>query len=213
MGIVDFYKQNNGRKYEQYAFDYLVNDLLKDNLTGDNKQREVTGLNMEQDAVTNFVPSMFYIFLYFNGEKNSIGNTQFYDMAPMIFCTGMDSQSVTGINFNFVPNNTRAEFLDIIIKSYSQFYGHDMFDDGFRVNEKFAGKLIDQKSFSNLLSLLKSKIGIDLNVCLRKYDRRKILKSRMIEMDMWKYIPFLSFKDSVRGINLAKVQMDVVKNG
>lgn len=211
MTFLENYEKNRGGKYEKLAFNYLVNDLLKDNLTGDNKQREITGLNMEQDSPTNFVPSMFYIFAYFNGEKNVSGKDSFYDMVPMILCTDADTKTITGINFNFVPNDVRAAFLDIITDSYSQFYNHDMFDDGFRVNEKLGGKLIDQKNLSVVLSLLKEKLGVDLNQCIRTYNRKRVLKSRMIEMDMWQYIPFLSFKDAVRGINLAKVQLSLIQ--
>ena len=208
--FVDLYKEG-GSKYEKLSFEYLVNDLLRDNLSGNDKQREVTGLNMEQDSPTNFVPSMFYIFAYFNGEKNIMGDESFYDMVPLILCTSVDQKTITGINFNFVPNDVRAAFMDIITDSYSQFYDHDMFDDGFRVNEKFGGKLIDQKNLTVILTLLKEKLGVDLNKCIRTYNRKRILKSRMIEMDMWKYIPFLSFKDAVRGINLAKVQLSLIQ--
>lgn len=208
--FVDLYKEG-GSKYEKLSFEYLVNDLLRDNLSGNDKEREVTGLNMEQDSPTNFVPSMFYIFAYFNGEKNIMGDESFYDMVPMILCTSVDQKTITGINFNFVPNDVRAAFMDIITDSYSQFYDHDMFDDGFRVNEKFGGKLIDQKNLTVILTLLKEKLGVDLNKCIRTYNRKRILKSRMIEMDMWKYIPFLSFKDAVRGINLAKVQLSLIQ--
>ena len=33
---------------------------------------------------------------------------------------------------------------------------------------------------------------------------------RLIEYDEWIYIPYLSFKDSIRGSNLANIQRDVI---
>lgn len=210
MRYLEDYLKNKSGNMEALAFDYLINDLLRDNLTGNDKQRNIGGLNMEKDAPTSFVPSMFYIFVYFNGEKSVLGDAEFYDMVPMILCTSFNTESITGINFNYVPNDVRAAFLDILTESYKSFYDHDMFDDGFRVNEKFAGKLIDTVSLTAVLDLMKTQLKVDLNKCIRTYKRKNILKARMIEMDMWEYIPYLSFKDAVRGINLAKVQMSLV---
>jgi len=212
MGYLEDYNKSKGKASETAAFNCLVNDLLRDNLMGDEKQRELTGLDMEKLAPTNFIPSMFYIFAYFNGEKSVLGDASFYDMVPLILCTSFDSKNVTGINFNYVPNDVRAAFLDIITGSYPSFYEHDMFDDGFKVNEKLGGKLVDRKNLTSVLDLMKDRLGVDLNKCIRTYNRKNILKSRMIEMDMWKYIPFLTFKDSVRGINLAKVQHALIED-
>ncbi len=210
MGYLEDYLKNKSGKQEALAFDYLINDLLRDNLTGNDKQKNIGGLNMEKDAPTSFVPSMFYIFVYFNGEKSVLGNAEFYDMVPLIFCTSFSAESITGINFNYVPNDVRAAFLDILSGSYPSFYGHDMYDDGFRVNEKLSGKLVDATTLTSVLNLMKTRLGVDLNKCIRTYNRKNVLKARMIEMDMWQYIPYLSFKDAVRGINLAKVQMSLV---
>lgn len=213
MSFLEDYTKNKGGKYEEISFNYLINDLLRDNLFGNDKQREISGLNMESDSPTNFVPSMFYVFAYFNADKSSMGDVEFYDMVPLIFCTSFDAKTVTGINFNYVPNDVRAAFLDIITESYPSFYGKEMYDDGFKVNEKLGGRLVDRKTLSFILNLMKERLGVDLNLCIRTYSRKNILKSRMIEMDMWKYIPYLSFKDAVRGVNLAKVQLGLVKGG
>ena len=211
MKYLEFYKKNNNGKYEKMAFQYLVTDLLKDNLTGDDKKREITGLDIESRLYSNFVPSEFYIFLYFNGETNTVDGEKFYDNAPVILCTGADQSSVTGINFNYVPNDVRAAFLDIISGSYESFY-ENLSDDGLMVNGELGAKLANKDNLSSVLSLLKEKLGVDLRQCIRTYNRKKILKSRMIEKDMWQYIPFLSFRDAVRGVNLAKVQLSLLQN-
>ena len=212
MKFLELYNNNKGTQYEHLAFNYLVNDLLKDNLQGNDKIREITGVNMEKDAPTSFIPSMFYIFAYFNPEKDKVGKVQFYDMVPMIFCTHATSTTVTGLNFNYVPNDIRAAFLDIVTESYSNFYNKEIYSDGFKVNEQLGGRIVDPNTLSKILTMLKSKLGVDLNAVVRTYKRKNMLKSRMIEMDMWQYIPFLSFKDAVRGINLAQVQLSLINS-
>lgn len=206
---LELYKKGD-KKMEQEAFNRIVNDLLRDNLKGAAKQKEVTSVDTE-GAATRFVPSSFYIFGYLCADKDKPTGGAFYDAVPMIFCTGATPKSVEGINFNFLPNDVRAAFIDIITGSYPSFYGREVYEGKPAVNENLAAKIVDKKNLGTMLVLLKSELHVDLSKCIRTYDRSKMLNPRMIEVDEWKYIPFLSFKDAVRGATLAKAQMSVLE--
>ena len=67
-----------------------------------------------------------------------------------------------------------------------------------------------ENGVSAFLSFMKAKTGVDLSKCVRTYNRSNIVNVRLIEYDEWGYIPYLSFKDSVRGANLANIQRDVI---
>lgn len=211
MGFLDDYKSADRSKMESDAFQYLVSDLMQDNTIGYKKTREISALNMEQMSSTAFVPSMFYMFMYVSKKMESVKGFNFYDAVPLILCTSFDVDTITGFNFNYIPNNVRASVLDIITKSYSEFYDEAMQGDGnFRINNQFGMMLTNPQTCSQFSSFVRSKTGVDMNKTLRTYIRRNIIKTRMIEYDMWKYIPYLVFKDAVHGANLADVQISTI---
>jgi len=209
--FIELYRKSDRNKAEALAFDVLVNDLLEKNKVGNDKIREIGGMDMERSSPTNFIPSMFYIFMYVKQEKEEAFGNSFYDMCPMILCTGADQRTVTGINFNFLPNDVRAVLLDILTDSYKEFYDN-VGNDGneLKVNEDLGVALM--KGISGVFQYIKSRTNIDISSCVRTYSRSNMLKTRMIEYDQWKYIPFLSFKDAVRGVNLAKLQAEFIAN-
>ena len=206
----DDYKSGVHNGNDKEAFTLIVNDLLQNNLTGADKQRTLTGYDMESVAMTRFVPSMFYVFMYNNPTKN---DPSFYDRVPMILCTGFTDNTVTGINFNYLPNDVRALIIDTILESYTDFYSEkNLSGGGFKLNKKLAIGLIGG-GMSMFLKALSEKTKIDISSAVRTYNTNFIIKTRMLEYDMWNYIPVLSFKDAVRGINLANAQIDIVKKG
>ena len=206
--VTEFYKSADKTKCERVAYDYFVTSLLDKNLSG--ASDSVSPMDMESKSPSDFVPSMMYTMMYVNPTKSSIDRNNFYDVAPLILCTSCDGKNVTGINFNFIPSPVRAIFLDFIM-SVGEDYYEDESDNEFRINDKLAFALSSPATFNKIVSLFKEKFGFDLSPCIRTYDRNFILKSRMIEIDMWKYVPFLVFKDAVRGINLADIQQSVLK--
>lgn len=207
--ISDFYTSADKAKSEKIAFDYFVTSLLDKNLSG--ASDSIIPMDMESKSPSDFVPSMIYSMMYINPTKTSIGKNNFYDVAPLILCTSCDASSVVGINFNFIPSQVRAIFLDFLMLIGKEYYS-DVSDDKFRINDKLAFALSNPDSLKKIVSLFKEKFGFDVSSCIRIYDRKNILKSRMVEIDMWQYIPFLSFKDAVRGINLAELQKSILTN-
>lgn len=206
MSYLENYIKNRSAEAQQNAFQYIVNDLLRDNKTGNDKLQTLTGVDMERKAPVQFVPSMFYVFIYVNGKEKS-GNVEFYDAVPVILCTAHDEKSVTGINFNFMPNNIRAAFIDILTGNFQDYYDNEQYSDEFRVNEGLGFVLTNPASLSKLMELCKVLLKFDVSKCIRKYNKNQIFRTRVIENDMLESIINLSFKDAVRGINLAKIQM------
>lgn len=192
---------------DKEAFNLIIKDLLQNDAKGTSKQRSLTGYDMESGAMTTFVPSMFYVFMYNNPEKD---DPSFYDRVPMILCTGFGGGVVSGINFNYLPNDVRALILDTIIESYPNFYNESNLSGGdFKLNTKFAAGLLGG-GVSAMVKALSVKAKTDISSAIRTYKLKNVIKTRMLEYDMWNYIPFLSFKDAVRGVNLAKAQIDTV---
>ena len=212
MSFLDTYKSGDRKAMENLAFQYLVTDLIQKSDTGYKKTRELSALNMEQMSPTQYVPSMFYIFMYASENTEKLGNVEFYDAVPMILCTSCDFNYVTGINFNYIPNNVRASILDIITGAYNEFYNSALEGDGnFKINNNFGTILTQPKMYRDFIHMVESNTGVDISKCSRNYLRKNIIKSRMIEYDMWKYIPYVSFTDAVRGANLASVQLAAIQ--
>lgn len=212
MSFLSEYKSGNRKAMENYAFQYLVTDLIQKSDTGYKKTREISGLNMEQMAPTQFIPSMFYMFMYVSEAMEKVGSLQFYDAVPMILCTSCDFNSITGINFNYIPNDVRASILDIITGAYKDFYSSALDGDGnFKINNNLGTILTQPKMHEDFVRMINNNTGIDISKCSRTYLRKNIIKCRMIEYDMWKYIPYVTFTDAVRGAHLASVQLATVQ--
>lgn len=207
----DYNRNKHKASQSQLAFNYIITDLLQKNLTGDDKIRTLTGNNMENSSPSQFVPSMIYAMLYISPkEESKLNNKAFYDRVPIFLCLSCDFNFVTGLNFNFMPNDVRAKVLDLISGDNVVSDNIDAGTDQFRINEKL-GKSLMAGNVTTIINILREQTGVDVSMCVRKYARRNVIKSRLIEYDMWEYIPYLNFKDAVRGINLAVVQTEITK--
>ena len=187
---------------EKEAFDFLITDLLSRNLRGVDKQRTLTAHNMEDMLKNQLVPSMFYLLMYAKSDKPEvIGKNEFYDVCPLILCLNANDKFVTGLNFNFIPNDVRARIMDLIVESNQKFYQEMEASNinSIKTNNPLGSMLISDKGVSSFLLFVKSKTGLDVSKCVRTYDRKNIMNVRLIEYDEWHYIPYLSFKESIRG--------------
>lgn len=208
--FLNLYKKG-GASYERLAFDYLIGDLLIKDRRGSEKARELTALDMESKAPIDFVPGMIYTFLYITGDRmEDMNGKKFKDNVPVILCFAGNSNSVSGLNFNLIPNDARASILDIVVKLTKT----PMFKDSgeFQVNETIAKLFSLQSGVTSFLKYVSQETGLNVSGAVRKYNVPNIKKLRMIEYDMWKYIPFLNFKDAIRGAGLADLQADMIKD-
>lgn len=208
--FLNLYKKG-GASYERLAFDYLVGDLLIKDLRGNDKARELTALDMESKSPIDFVPGMIYTFLYITGDaKENFNGKKFKDNVPLILCFAGNASFVSGLNFNLIPNDARASILDIVVKLTKT----PMYNDSgeFKVNETIAKLFSLQSGVTSFLKYISQETGLNVSSAVRKYNVQNIKKLRMIEYDMWKYIPFLNFKDAIRGAGLADLQADMIKD-
>ena len=212
--FTEIYKDSHLQAMSAQATKSLVQMLLVDNTRGANKSNELTGMNMESTFNYTLLPSMIYTFLYNSPDSEHINETNFKDHIPVILCTSFDGKYVTGINFNLIPNDIRANLLDIIYNAFKNFYTNDVekavAKNKATINEKFANLLVNEKTRADFLKILNDKLGINVSNAYRVYDVKYIKNVRLIEYDNWKYVPFLSFKDSVRGAGLATLQRKMV---
>lgn len=207
----NLYKGGDRKGYENQALEYLVGDLLDRKLTGVTKSKQLSAMDMESSAPDIFVPSMFYTFMYTSPNSENAGKFEFKDRVPLILCTSNESGYVTGLNFNMIPSNIRAVILDMIVDSNKDFYENKIYSSGnFIVNQAFANSLINETSRTEILNIFNRGTGIKVSNSFRVYDKSYIMNPRLIEYDTWKYIPFLNFKDAVRGVELGKLQVEMI---
>ena len=206
--FLNTYKKG-GAALASAAFDYLVGDLLIKEKRGAEKAKELTALDMESQSPIDFVPAMIYTFLYVSDAAESAGKVRFKDTVPVILCFYSNSTFVTGLNFNMIPNDARASILDLIIK----FTKKPLFDDSgkFKVNETIANLFAMPDGVKAFLSAVENETGLNVSSAVRTYKIDFVKKLRMVEYDMWKYVPSLSFKDSIRGAGLSDIQANMIK--
>lgn len=212
----ELFKDEFNAKSSKQAYEYLITNTLDKKLKSPDKLVEITGMDFESTYNKDMLPSMIYTFKYKAKNENTIGKVKFSDAIPLILCFTNENGYVTGINFNYIPNSTRADLLDIIYKAYKDFYENKLSDALKKgvaiVNNEFASFLIKEETRNKFLNLLTKKLSFDVSKTYRKYEKSKIKDARLIEFDMWKYIPFLTFKDAIRGASLSDLQKQIISN-
>lgn len=212
----EFFKNNFNDNTKANAFDYLVTNTLGKPKFGQDKLVELPGMDFESTFNKHMLPSMIYTFKYETKSKDTIGKVNFIDYVPVILCVTNEDKYITGINFNFLPNDVRAEFLDIIYNAYQEFYVNKLssaVEKGIAIlNEEFANFLIKEDTRQSFFKLMESKLKYPISSAYRKYNKTKIKNQRLIEFDMWKYIPCLVFVDAVRGAGLVEIQQEIIAN-
>lgn len=206
--FLNMYKKG-GASMESNAFDYLVGDLLIKEKRGSEKAKELSALDMESKLPVDFVPAMVYTFLYISDKMETTGTKMFKDAVPVILCFTATTKTVTGLNFNLIPNDVRASILDLIVKLTKA----PIYDDSgkFKLNEPMAKLFTAQGGVAAFIKAVENETGLNVSSAVRTYNIGNIKKLRLIEYDMWKYIPALSFKDAIRGAGLADLQADMIK--
>ena len=209
--FLDLYNKTSKAEATKFANEFFIKKLLGDKVNGNEKAMEITAMDMENKLGTEPIPSMFYTFMYVSEQIETLGQYKFYDVIPLIFCTGNDGKFVDGINFNLIPNSARASILDTIIQTNKSFYENDVFN-GEPINKGLANSLIEKKSRNFIINKFSTDTKLDISKACRRYKREYMQNIRMIEYDMWKNIPFLTFTENVRGASLAKLQAEIVPN-
>lgn len=212
MGFYESYKNNaDKRTLEKLAFEYLVTDTLDKNLRGPYKSKQVTGMDMESYLKKDVYPSMIYTFKYNSEHVDKEGKYEFRDYVPVIFCTNVDNEYVYGINFNLLPNDVRGRLLDVIAKSNPDFYSYGIYNEGLQLSNSLMQNLMDETRRKDLLKVFDGLCGVPVSKAYRRYKKVAIENIRLVEYDVWQYVPYLVFTDAIRGANLAVVQESIIR--
>ena len=219
--IIDFYKFGNGKpELQRNAFNYLAKDLLDKNLTGENKIMELDGMDMESKLGGSFFPGMIYSFKYKSDKKFDIEYSNlFNDIFPILLCSGISAKSfvvnneiktnifLQGYNLNYLTNKERCIFLDFIQTQYKSFYEEQVYIatamNSCIVNSELTKLIMDNNSFANII---KASTGIKINNYFRLYNLLLIDNARLIEYNLWKYIPLLDVKRTVNGMSINDIR-------
>lgn len=207
--FLENFKKGGSKGNESSAFNFLFENLLKRNLRGSDKAVTLSGMNMEDSAPCDFVPGMIYTFLYTSNLKDNLNGKSFIDAVPIILCLRHGS-TIQGLNFNMMPNEVRASLLDMIVESDKDTYAGKK-DGDFPINKNFTGLLMKDTGPADFIKFASEKTKANLSQCVRTYSPDFIVNPRLIEYDMWEYIPYMNFKDAVRGGNLAAIQASIIK--
>lgn len=216
MTILEFYKDNisNHIIYEK-AIDYLLNDMLIKKIYGNDKIKDLYGMDQESLMINEFYPSCIYTFLYTLPDKQHVDHVYYTDYIPLILCFGIGSKFIHGLNFNIIPNVYRAAILNIIQNTDINFYKYDVSyyveNNLVGINKQFASILINENSRLKFIDLISNKLNINLKLAYRKYNKEYIKNARLIEYSSWKYIPFFDSELSFKNTNLKLLQNKIIK--
>lgn len=220
MGVIlDFYKKNNSNgDIVKKAEEYLLIDTLSKSLKGDSKIKEIDGMDMESKLCGKIIPSMIYTFAYnFDKDMQMEDNFIFGDKMPIVLCCELKSflkminnkptkcLNMVGINLNFLKNEDRAIVLDAIYNSFSSFYDN-IYKDVYNNKAAINNALLSLVSKNNFVDTIKSITNIDVSKCVRSYSISLCKDIRLIEYNLWKYIPIYESKRTVSNLSINKIQ-------
>ena len=211
-------------EYEKLAYKTIVADLIVNDIKGIKRAVDLEYWSDEEEFARygGFIPGNFYIFLY-DGEKVTQGKDTYHDKVPVMLALGVADEPKTlkryvyGLNFNLLPGATRAVILQEINDYDKQFFETDVYKAHSRDRHVFSKKVLTMLQRDGGLSFVKmisEKYKIDKNsFAFRRYYMSRIVKYRMIDMWQWKYLPFLDYKEGIRGAEIKKIQSMNAKNG
>ena len=210
------------KEYTKLAYKTIVTDLIVTNKKGISRAVDLEYWSDEEDFARfgAFVPGNFYIFLY-DAEKVTQGSMTYHDKVPVMLALGVAKEEKTnreyvyGLNFNLLPSITRALILQEINDMDKTFFEIDIYkqhSQGKHPFSKHVAKALGKDGGYTFVNAIAQKYKIDKNsFAFRRYYISKISKYRLIDVWQWKYLPFLEYKDGIRGVELKKLQQQNAK--
>ena len=221
--LLDFYEYNKGNaNISAIATEYLLKDTLGKNLQGENKIKDIDGMNMENNLNGHIIPGMIFTFQYkVSGNlHDDVERLNLGDKFPIILCCSVKlfeknikgklkrSICIQGINLNMLEREKRLKLLNNLHDGYLSFYENEIYkktyENSIAINNDLGFKLQD----FNFIKAISGANNIDLNNCFRTYDISHCLNIRLIEYNLWKYIPFYNPKRYI--LNLTEQQKEQI---
>lgn len=154
------------------------------------------------------VSGVFYTF-YYNEKIDPIklaqSENKFIDKRPIILSLGKDmSGNEIGLNFNVIPYKLKLKLLHIYWKyMYKNYISRNLGQDF----PKWKIIQINKKTISDLFN-------INLGVAINTFDRKKMVKLKVLEWEDIKILPLLYTKSIVthKNIGINNIYERVLKN-
>ena len=210
------------KEYERLAYKTIVSDLLVTDTKGLKRAVSLDYWSDEEDFARydSFIPGNFYIFAY-DGEEVKQGKVKYHDKVPVMLALSVGEEEKTkrryvyGLNFNLLPGITRAVILQEINDYDKEFFEVEIYKEHTKGRHVFSTKVLKMLQPDGGMKFIKyisEKYKVDKgSFAFRRYYISKILKYRMIDMWQWKYLPFLEYREGVRGAELKKIQRENMK--
>lgn len=187
--------------FEDYAYKYIVEDIMFK--TG----KIYNGLSNAPKQVAEermpLVPGNVYTFKYVAAADKSKPMDQApknYDTLPVVLCTEVHKDKIRGINFNLCSRTLKTGILNELQNVDPDYYYGDAKSSGVLKGSPNVIKMfLSSDMTSKFIQLVSSKYKVssqDLLVRSYKIDGIKYLK--LIDLSLWKYIPFLRYKSTLR---------------
>ena len=219
--LLDFYRYNsNNPEINKLATEYLLRDTLNNKLHGNNKIKDIDGMDMESKLAGNIIPGMIYTFIYKpNKDKNDIiDNLNIGDKFPIVLCCGIklfkkniDNKIKTticiqGLNLNYLSSSKRLKLLNTIHTGYKSFYENEIYKQTENNSYAINNSLGEDLQNPNFLMDLADISNIELNNCFRLYEITNCVNIRLIEYNLWKYIPFYNPKRYITNLTIEQIK-------
>lgn len=212
--ILDFFKVTKlDKNTRRLAEEYLVKDLLGKNLKGKNKLKDLDSLDMEI-KINKIIPSMIYTFQY--NCKDDLVNLNVNDKCPIVFCTGYKQVNeygrntfhIYGINLNLMSELEKVKFLDFLVSTNENFYSSDIYNTNKVIVNNKLFSIIQTPNFAKIASNV---LKFDITKYYRSYAFQGCKNFRVIEYNLWKYIPLYSPKTKIDNVSFEDTQKIVSK--
>lgn len=146
----------------------------------------------KDDVMKDFSVGQFFIMNYLSlGQleliKDSYSKTiNPFDAVPIIFITSIERDTISGYNVAKLSQRNRVKFLDEV-------YNFD--PSSYRMNTSISKHL--QRSLLNPNTKMRyiAQLGIHASSVFRIYRKGFIERARHIPFDMWKFIPYIDYRN------------------
>lgn len=212
--ILDFFKGSKlNANIRKLAEEYLVKDLLGKNLKGKNKLKDLDALDMET-RINKIIPTMIYTFQY--ACKDDVANLAVNDKCPIVFCTGYkqvneygrNTLHIYGINLNLMTELEKVKFLDFLVSTNEKFYSSDVYNTNKIIVNTKLYSIVQTPNFAKYISNV---LRFDITKYYRSYAFQGCKNFRIVEYNLWKYIPLYNPKTKIDNVSFEDTQKIVSK--
>lgn len=211
--IKNMNKEND--KYEDKAFKSIVNNLFINNIRGQQKARNLDEYDSESNGKLMLMPGHIYTFKYMADKTTKYNDGrisfEYYDTTPIILCTGLNNNVISGINLNLCNFGLRTLILNTIYNIDPLFFDSDASIQAHKglipVSKNISSFFIKKENQALLLNTLKQRYNLkNTGLIFRTYSIDKIQNIRFVEPWQWKYIPFVKYDGSIKQSILQMIQ-------